>query len=579
MRDYKGEIAKQIGVYTKIDEKQIYSFVEKPPQPFMGDYAFPCFKLSKELRKSPVKVAEELQEALEDKLDFTESIEVKNGYLNFFIYAPAFIHETVTNAISEESKIGSSDEGKGKTVLVEFSSPNIAKPFHVGHGFTTVLGNVLNNLYVHLGYNTVRINHLGDYGTQFGKLISAYKRWGDEEKLKRNPIDELLRIYVKFHEEAKNNPELEEEARNYFLKLEKKSPEEMELWEKFRELSLKEFSKQYEKLGVGFDDYTGESFYSDKIDEVIQILEQKGLLVESEGAKVVMLEEFNLPPCIIVKSDGTSIYASRDIAAVLHRIKKYDFYKNLYVVGNPQSMHFKQVFAVVGKMGFPHAKNCEHVGFGLVKFKDMKFSTREGNIVLLEKLYEECISKTFEIIKANNIERNTKMTTREMEQTAEKIGIGAVVYTFCKNSRERDIVFSWDEMLNFEGDSAPYIMYTYARCQSILRKAQDSGIKIQDPAGKRDFKNAQSGEEYNLIKLIYAMGESIRDSVKANEPYILVRQINSIARAFNKFYNNSPILSNSDTKVRNARLNICRASANSLYAGMKLLGISPVERM
>jgi arginyl-tRNA synthetase len=578
MRDYKSEIASELEKITSIEADKIYSLIEIPPQKEMGDYAFPCFSLAKTMRKSPAVIASEISESLKGKLAFIQNIDANSGYLNLFVRPQAFIYEVTTQTIQDDSMAGSSKAGEGKTVLVEFSSPNIAKPFHVGHAFTTILGNALNNIYRHLGYNTVKLNHLGDYGTQFGKLISAYKRWGDETALLEHPIKELLRIYVKFHDEAKQNPALDDEARVYFKNLENKSAEEVALWEKFRTLSLMEFNGIYERLGVSFDDLNGESFYSDKIPEVVSMLKEKNILVESDGAQVVMLDEFGLPPCIILKSDGTTIYASRDIAAVLYRIRTYDFFKNIYVVGSPQALHFKQVFAVVKKMGIDRADDCIHVGFGLVKFADVKFSTREGNIILLEDLLNECVSKTFEIIKANQEERKTDMSDEEMAIAAERIGIGAVIYTFCKNSRERDIVFSWDEMLDFEGDSAPYVMYSYARCQSIVRKAAEKGIVI-DEIPLEQFDSIETEEEFALAKLIYGLKDSIENSASSNEPFILVRQINSIARAFNKFYNNSPILNNPDEKIMKARIAICLSTSVAIKTGLELLGIKTVERM
>lgn len=577
MLDYKLEIAKEIQKNVAMEVDQICSMIEIPPQTSMGDYAFPCFQLSKILRKSPVQIAAELAEIMQDLL-FINKTEQSGGFLNFYIKPSAFIYEVVKQTIREGEMLGSSKEGEGKTILVEYSSPNIAKPFHIGHAFTTILGNALYRIYNHLGYETVRLNHLGDYGTQFGKLISAYKRWGDEKNLEEHPIDELLKIYVRFHDEAKLDPGLDEEARTYFKNLEGGSPEEMALWKHFKDLSMKEFSLIYDRLGVDFDDCNGESFYSDKIPEVVSILKEKKLLVKSDGAQVVMLDEYNLPPCIILKSDGTTIYASRDVAAVLYRSRKYHFYKNIYVVGNPQLLHFKQVFAVAAQMGIDGADNCIHVGFGLVKFKNMKFSTREGNIILLEELLNECVAKTLEVIRKNQDERNTDMSEEEILDVAEKVGLGAVIYTFCKNSRDRDIVFSWEEMLDFEGDSAPYVMYTYARCKSILRKAQGENIDYADTSFD-DFTQIGSDDEFMVAKLIYGLGDSIRKAAEANEPFMLVRQITLIARTFNKFYNSSPILNNKDEGVRNARLLMCEAVCIALKTGLGMLGIKTVERM
>lgn len=577
MTDYKMMLAEAISGMTDISNEQVYELVEIPPKSSMGEYAFPCFTLAKTMKKSPQSIAIDLSESLIGKLDFIERTEVVGPYLNIFINRSIFCNDVTDHIVRMKDKIGSSDEGKGKTVLVEYSSPNIAKPFHIGHAFTTILGQAIYNLYKHLGYDVYRLNHLGDYGTQFGKLISAYKRWGNDEALAEQPIKELLRIYVKFHDEAKMDPSLDEEARFYFRNLEKGNEEEFGLWKLFRDLSIKEFDAIYRRLGITFDDMNGESFYSDKIPEIVSMLNDRDLLVESDGARVVMLEEFGLPPCIILKSDGTTIYASRDIAAILYRKRKYDFYKNIYVVGNPQALHFKQVFAVADKLGLDASGSCVHVGFGLVKFADMKFSTRDGNIILQEELLNECVGKTSEIIRKNREERQTDMSDAELSQIAEKIGIGAVIYTFCRNSRDRDIVFSWDEMLDFDGDSAPYLMYTYARCRSVLRKAKASDY---DPADAVDgFNTKVTDEEFELIKYLHGFGDSIRKAAQAYEPYILVRQLNFIARAFNKFYNNRPILNCEDSELLASGLRICEASSVVLEQGMRLLGISPVERM
>ena len=577
MTDYRTTIAGIIAERIGATPETVSPMIEIPPQSEMGDYAFPCFTLSKTLRKSPVLIASGLAAELAGTQPFIKAIEAKGGYLNFFLDPAIFMKDVIEDTLLSGGRIGASDEGRGRTVLVEYSSPNIAKPFHIGHAFTTVLGHALVNIYQHLGYHTVRLNHLGDYGTQFGKLISAYKRWGDPAALEVHPINELLRIYVKFHDEASRDPSLEAEAREHFRNLENGSPEEVHLWNTFRDLSLKEFDAIYTRLGVAFDDLNGESFYSDKIPEVVDLLNEKGLLVTSDGAKVVPLEEYNLPPCIILKSDGTTIYASRDIAAVLYRKRTYDFYKNIYVVGNPQALHFRQVFAVADKMGLDASGSCVHVGFGLVKFANMKFSTREGNIILLEDLLDECVAKTAEIIRKNREERGTGMSDDELAGIAEKIGIAAVIYTFCKNSRDRDIIFSWEEMLDFEGDSAPYIMYTYARCLSVLRKVKEAGYTTD---GFIDGLQGSGHEEsYAMLKLIYGFRDSVRKAAESNEPSILVRQINAIARAFNKFYTNYPIMNNEDPLRRSAGIRICESAAVALETGMRLIGIQPVERM
>jgi arginyl-tRNA synthetase len=561
---------------TNVLPEQIDSWLEIPPQPELGDFALPCFQLARTLRKSPSAIANELAEQASVHFDRKIQVQAVGGYLNFFIDRASYISHVVTRTLKDGEQLGVSDEGEGKTVIVEFSSPNIAKPFHVGHAFTTILGHALYRLYDRLGYRVIRMNHLGDYGTQFGKLIVAYRLWGDEAALQHEPINELLRIYVRFHDEAQNRPELEDEARQAFRKLEAGEKAEKELWQRFKDLSLKEFSAVYQRLGVAFDNYNGESFYSDRIPEVVDLLRRKGLLIESEGAQIVPLEEYGLPPCIVLKSDGTTIYASRDLASVLYRIERYQFDKNIYVVGNPQALHFRQVFAVLDKAGIPEAKNCIHVGFGLVKFPDRKLSTRSGDVILLSDLLNESVEKTLTIIRNNAQIRQTDMSEEEMQSIAEKIGLSAVVYTFLKNSRERDIIFSWDEMLDFDGDSAPYVQYAYARARSILRKAEEAGLlseQIEFPAV------LDHDDEFALAKLLDGFTEAIRRAVALNEPYIMVRQVTSLARTFNKYYNSESILGTADPVVRTARLRLLQAVCLGIRIGLDLVGITAVERM
>ena len=576
--DFKSEVAKLLSDATGLAREIVFSAIEIPPQRELGDYAFPCFLLSKTLRKSPPVIALELSKDARISAEWIEKVQAAGGYVNFFVNHGEFVKVVLSEILSKKDSYADSDEGNGKTVIVEFSSPNIAKPFHVGHAFTTVLGHSLSRIYEKLGYNVVRMNHLGDYGTQFGKLITAFRLWGDETALRETPIKELLRIYVKFHEEEKLNPELTQDARDNFKRLESGEPEETALWTEFRELSLKEFAIIYDRMGVKFDNYNGESFYSDRIPAVVDMLNEKGLLVSSEGAKVVMLDEYKVPPCIILKSDGTTIYASRDIASVLYRWEKYHFYKNIYVVGSPQALHFKQVFSVLEKAGFDFAKDCTHVGFGLVKFADMKFSTREGNIVVLEDLLNESIAKTYEIIKSNALSRNTSMSEEEIKDISIKVGIGSVIYTFVKSGRERDIVFSWEEMLDFEGDTAAYLIYTYARTRSILRKATEQGII---PAAPGDDCLSLLCEEdvYEVSRLICDFPDAIKKAQNSNEPFMVARQTSQIARAFNRFYNNSAILTGTDLPLRKARLALCESVCTAISIGTGLLGISVVERM
>ena len=576
--DFKSEVALLLSNATGLTREAVCSAIEIPPQRELGDYAFPCFILSKTLRKAPPVIARELSENPELSAKWIEKVQAAGGYVNFYIDHGEFSKVILSDILSKGEKYGNSDEGEGKTVIVEFSSPNIAKPFHVGHAFTTVLGHSLSRIYEKLGYKVVRMNHLGDYGTQFGKLITAFRLWGDDTALRDTPIKELLRIYVKFHEEEKLNPELTQDARDNFKRLESGAEEETALWKEFRDLSLKEFAVIYERMGVKFDNYNGESFYSDRIPAVVDMLTSKGLLIDSEGAKVVMLDEYKAPPCIIIKSDGTTIYASRDIASVLYRWDTYYFYKNIYVVGSPQALHFKQVFSVLDKAGYDFAKDCVHVGFGLVKFADMKFSTREGNIVVLEDLLNESIAKTYEIIKANVLLRGTDMSEEEIKDISVKVGIGSVVYTYVKSGRERDIIFSWEEMLDFEGDTAAYLIYTYARTRSILRKASEQGI-IPAHAGEDCLALLSADDEYEVARLICDFPDAIRKAQGSNEPFMVARQTSQLARAFNRFYNNSSILSGTDESQKRARLALCEAVCTAISIGTNLLGISVVERM
>ena len=576
--DYRSVIASKLSEVTGLEVEAINKLIEIPPQVEMGDYAFPCFALAKTMRKAPQMISQDLvnNEAL--KLPFLSEVKNAGPYLNFYIDRGVYASDTVSEINTKKESYGCADLGNGKTVIVEFSSPNIAKPFHVGHAFTTILGNSLSKIYEKLGYKVVKMNHLGDYGTQFGKLITAYRLWGDEKALNEDPITELLRIYVKFHEEEKNDPSLTDSARENFKRLEDGCEEEVALWQKFRDMSLVVFNKLYERMGVTFDNYNGESYYAKMADEVVNMLKEKNLLVESEGAQVVDLEEYGVPPCIILKSDGTTIYGTRDIAAILYRHRTYNFDKNIYVVGIPQALHFKQVFSVLKKAGYDFADNCEHVGFGLVKFKNMKFSTRDGNIVLLEELLDESVAKTREVIVENAKTRGVEMSEEEISEIAEKVGLGAVIYTYVKSGRERDIVFSWEEMLDFEGDTAPYLIYTYARTKSILRKAAEQGIKPCDPYSDK-LKLLTSDEEYQLVRSLSDFPEAIVKAMNSNEPFMISRQISLCARNFNRFYNNSSILGADTEELKEARLALCEALANTIKNGLDLLGIGVVERM
>lgn len=564
--DFKEYVVEKISQVTGLEPDFIASLTETPPEQKMGDLAFPCFQLAKTMRKSPAIIASELAEqfSADEKI---EKAAAMGGYLNFFFNRAEYEKNTLKAVFEKGDMWGSSDIGKGKTVLVEFSSPNIAKPFHIGHLFSTAVGNSLARIYKHLGYDVQSLNHLGDWGTQFGKLISAYKRWGVREVIEKDPINELLKIYVKFHEEAEKEPALEDEARDYFKKLEDGDKETVELWQYFRDISLVEFKRIYDILGVKFDSYNGEAFYSDKMDEIVDILRDKKLLTESDGAQIVDLSDLNIPPCIILKSNGATIYATRDIAAALYRHRTYNFHKNIYVVGTPQALHFKQIFTVMERAGWEWSKDCVHVGFGLVRFGGKNLSTRHGNVVFLEEVLNESVSKTREIIENNNPNLEDK------DELAKKIGIGAVLYTFLKNSREKDIDLNWEDVLNFDGESGPYVQYTYARGRSVLRRAD---IDYSDA----DFTKTVSDEEYALIKQINAFGDAVKDAADKNEPFYINRYVTNLARSFNKFYNSSPILKGDvDEETKKARLAIVDASTRVIKAALGLMGIETVENM
>ncbi len=588
--NYKLLLAKAIKPYAEMDEETILNCLEAPPKMELGDAAFPCFNLAKTWYKAPQMIAADLASKLQANLpEFISEIKVQGPYLNFFFDRKHFLYSNLHTINQEQTKYGCTDLGKDKTVLLEYSSPNIAKPFHVGHAFTTILGASLARLYETQSYNVVRLNHLGDYGTQFGKLIVAYEKWGDEAALEQNPINELLRIYVKFHQEAKLDSTLDTEARLRFKNLELGKEYETKLWQRFKDLSLVEFNRIYKRLHVDFDCWNGESFYSDLIPAVVQDLRDKHLLEESEGAQVVRLDEENLPPCLVLKSDGTTIYASRDLAAIMYRYKRWHFAKNIYVVGTPQALHFKQVFAVLKKAGYEFADNCVHVGFGLVKFPDAKFSTREGKVVLLEDLLNEAVNKTKEIIEANNANRADKMSDEEIADTAEKIGVSAIMYIFQKSGRERDIVFDWKEILSFEGESGPYLQYTYARAKSILRKAFDLNLTdkvLESDQGSKlltltleDFSNFAVDESaYALVKELSKYKEVLQSAIQQNEPFVLTRSLNNICRAFNRFYTNNHILT-AEAEQKQILLAICQATCQVLENGFKLLGLAKIERM
>lgn len=546
----------------------VYDSIEIPPDKNMGDLAFPCFKLAKELRKSPQIIAEDLK--LKISHEVIDRIETVGAYLNFFVDKSSFSRDVLSSILKLKDRYGESNDGEGKTIVIDYSSPNIAKPFHIGHLFTTVIGNSLYRLHKFQGYDVVGINYLGDWGTQFGKLIYAYKRWVDIEELKKNPISELFRIYVKFHNEAENDPSIEDEGRKYFKMLEDGDEECIELWKKFRELSLLEFEKLYKDLGVKFDSYDGEAFFSNKTDAIVCELEDKNLLDDSFGARVVRLDDYNMPPCIIKKADGATIYATRDLASLLYRKKTYNFYKNIYVAGIPQALHFKQVFKTVELMGYEWAKDCIHVGFGLVKFKDKKLSSRKGEVILLEDLLNMSIDKIRNVIE----EKNPNLSNKD--GVSKKVGIGAIVFTYLKMNRERDIIFDFDDILSFEGETGPYVQYTFARGKSILKK---SGIDIENIDTEKYLGFLTHDNENNLIKVLSDFNNNIKSSISYLEPSIITRYVIDIAKAFNKFYNSNNILNLEDENLKISRLILVYATTIVIKNALYLIGIETVDEM
>ncbi|MDO5725133.1 MAG: arginine--tRNA ligase [Tissierellia bacterium] len=563
-RDYIAKILKEN--LPDLEENELKNMIEIPPNSEMGDYAFPTFSLAKVLRKNPALIAKEIKEKI--KSDKFSKIEVKGPYLNFFLDQKIFAKEVLETLLKEGADYGKSDLGEGKKVVVEFSSPNIAKPFHIGHIRTTIIGNAINNIYRFLGYDVIADNHLGDYGTQFGMLITGMKHWGDEEIIKKDPIPELLKLYVKVNKAAKEKPELADEARMWFTKLENKDEEAVRLWEFFVKESMKEFQRVYELLDIKFDTYLGESFFSDKMEDVVNELEDKNLLIESQGASIVELEEYDLPPAMILKSDGSTLYATRDLATAIYRHKVYDFYKNIYVVGSEQNLYFRQLFAVLDKMGKDWAKDCVHVPFGMVNLKEGRLSTREGKVVFLE----DVLNKAKEGIKEVMLSKDRGLTESEIEELSAQIGVGAVIFQELFNDRIKDYTFDWEKTLSFEGETGPYVQYTHARIASLLEKGDfETDLDF-------DFSLLDLDIERDILNLIYRYPESIFDAHEKYQPYFITRHIVEIAKTFNSYYNSVPI-NVEDDKLKNARLALCYAAKSTIKSGLKLLGIKAPDRM
>ena len=559
--DFKKHIADNIQAGDLMPD-EIYAMLALPPNTEMGDFALPCFRLAKTMRKPPVKIAEEICAAYPKDALVCEVTAV-NGYVNFKIDRDFWAKETLGTILSAREKYGSSDEGQGKTVCIDYSSVNIAKPFHIGHLSTTVLGSALYKLHKFLGYRPVGINHLGDYGTQFGKLISAYKRWGKKEDIEKGGLRALNALYVRFHEEAEKDEALNDEARAFFKKIEDKDAESVALFEWFKELTLKDVGKIYDLLDVHFDSWAGESFYNDKMQPVIDELSEKGLLVESEGAKIVDLEAYGMPPCIILRSDGASLYATRDIAAAVYRKKTYDFYKCLYVVAYQQNLHFKQFFKVLELMGKEWAKDLVHVAYGMVSLEDGSMSTRKGKVVYLQDVIDKCVEKALGII----TEKNPSLENKE--EIAKTVGVGAVIFGALYNNKIKDITFSYDKVLNFEGETSCYVQYTCARANSVLAK----GGRAQSFEAKNILP-----QEFELIKQLSDFPATLKDALDKYEPCFIARYAVDLAQKYNKFYFDCKILG-AEEGDKNFRLALTEATLITLKNALSLLGIGVPEKM
>ncbi|MFI3210027.1 MAG: arginine--tRNA ligase [Peptostreptococcaceae bacterium] len=566
MKDFKllvSEILKNEIEDLTLDE--IVGLIEIPPNKDMGDYAFPCFKLAKTFRKAPNMIAEDLAGKINLTYEVTKVINL-GGYVNFFVNKSSLAKTVIENVLSQKEKYGHSNLGENKNIVIDFSSPNIAKPFHIGHIRTTVIGNSLHKIYKSQGYNIIRVNHLGDYGTQFGKLIVAFKKWGNKEEIEKEPIKELLKLYVKFHDEAEIDNTLEDEARAYFTKLEAGDKEAKELWQWFRDESLKEFDRVYKLLDIEFDSYNGESFYSDKMDRVINMISDKGILKESQGTNIVDLEEHNMPPALITKKDGSTLYMTRDLAAALYRKETYDFEKCIYVVGSQQSLHFSQLFKVLELLGLEWSKDLLHTPFGMVALEEGTMSTRKGRVVFLEDVLNQAINKIKETMKVKNPD------FENVEEVSKMVGVGAVVFQELSNSRIKDYTFSWERTLSFDGETGPYVQYTHARCCAVIRKAN------QEISTDINYDLLSDTDSSEVLKVIESLNKNILNAMRKNEPHIISRFCLDLAQAFNKFYHDNPIIVE-DGELKKARLALVEATRQSLENGLSLLGMKAPERM
>jgi arginyl-tRNA synthetase len=569
-------LAEILAAHTEMPQNEIEIAIETPPDAKLGHFAFPCFNLAKTLKKAPNAIAAEIAEKIQaEKPSWLGQAVATGAYVNFFLNRTAFVNAVMHEVLEFGMQYGSDGHGLGQVVLMDYSSPNIAKHFHIGHLGSTIIGKTIDNIYRFLGYEVTSINHLGDWGTQFGKLITAYKKWGSEEEIKKTEIDGLVKLYVKFHEEADKDASLNDEARAWVVKMQNGDEESLALWRWFCELSMSEFDRIYHRLDIAFDLVRGESYFSDKMSGVAELLEKKGLLKESDGAKIVDLEEFKMPPCLILRRDGGTLYPTRDIAAAIDRYETSEFYKCLYVTGNEQSLHFAQWFKVVELMGYPWASGLEHISYGMYLFESGKMSTRRGDVIKMEDLLNEAVEKTLAIINEKNPELQNK------ESVAEQVGIGALKFNKLYNSRTKDTVFDWDRMLNFDGETGPYVQYTHARACSVLRKSLSADSRMDFGAlglalvsgPTFDASLLCDDEPFEVMRLIHDFPAKVRDAATKYEPFIIARQLVALAQTYNAFYHKHQILVE-DEPTRRARLALTAAVRQVLKTGLGLLGIS-----
>ena len=573
--EYRQAIAEQLSQHLPdLSVNDIYTAIEQPPNAQMGHFAYPCFKLAKSMRKAPPAIAADIAASIMDKPlpPWLQRAESTGAYVNFYLDKPSFANSVLDIVLKNGADYGKSDIGAGKVVLAEYSSPNIAKHFHIGHLSSTILGRALYNIYSYLGYETIGINYLGDWGTAFGKLLTAFFKWGDKESIEESGLDGLTEIYVRFHNEADKDPTLMDEARSWVVKMESGDEESLKVWNWIRDISMSDYQKIYDRLGVTFDSYKGEKYYYDKMRPIADELQEKGLLKESEGAQIVDLEEYKMPPCLILRSDGGTLYATRDLATAKDRYENYSFDKSLYIVGNEQKLYFAQLIKILELMGYQWAKDMVHVNFGLFIFESGKMATRRGEVIKMTDLLDESVAKTLEIIQEKSPDLENK------EEVAEQVGVGAVIFNQMYNSRIKDVLFSWDRMLNFEGETGPYVQYTHARACSVLEKASGGSgadLRLQLVTGAADV--LCDDEAFDVLRLIYSFPERITEAADKYEPFIISRFLVALAQAFNKFYNTHTILSGDEAQA--GRLALVAAVRIVLENGLRLLGIAAPKKM